>query len=94
MGGIGISINSQEAGKGSAATPLTSLPEKVVDEIAKQLGIQTPATRQALTAGKIPLPDDVEVTITRLSTKGSVTIKKTGSKYRLKYGDTTVDLTP
>jgi len=94
MGGIGISLNSQEGGKGPTSTPLTNLPEKVVDEIAKQLGIQTPATRQALTTGKIPLPDDVEVTITRLSTKGSITITKKGSKYTLKYGDKTVELTP
>jgi len=93
MGGIGISIHSQE-GKASPSTPLTNLPDKVVDEIARQLGIYTPATRQALTGGKIPLPDDVEVTITRLSTNGSVTIKKTGSKFTLKYGDKTVELTP
>jgi hypothetical protein len=95
MGGIGISLHSKKD-KDSPATPLVSLPAKVVDEIARQLGIYSLETRQALTGGKISLPDDVEITITRASTKGSLTIRKLegGAKYRLKYGDTTVDVTP
>jgi hypothetical protein len=95
MGGIGIELHSQE-GKGSPSTALTSLPDKVVSEIATKLGIVSAETRQALTAGKMNLPDDVEVKITRLSNSDSCTIKKLagGSTYRITYRNTTVDITP
>lgn len=95
MGGIGISLHSQ-GGARSTSTPLTSLPDKVVNEIARQLGIVSAESMQALTGGKMNLPDDVEVTITRLSNSDSCTIEKLGggATYRLKYRNTTVDITP
>ena len=78
MGGVGITFSSTEEGQTSQqqSTPLTNLSEKVVDEIATVLGIQTSETKQALMTGKIDLPDNVEVTITRKSTKQSLTLKK------------------
>jgi hypothetical protein len=97
MGGIGISFQSQEEGV-SPSIPLINLPQKVVDEIANQLGIIS--ARQELAETKIALPDDTEVAITRLSNKdpltNSLTLTKLGggTSYRLKCGNTTVDITP
>jgi hypothetical protein len=87
MGGIGITISSKEEGKAAVSTPLTSLPPNVVEEITKALGIQTDETKQALLGGKIDLPDNVEVTITRKLTSESLTLKKLGggAQFELKY---------
>lgn len=91
MGGIGISI------KGSPSTLLTSFPQRVVDEIANKLGISTVA-KGSLAGGKIDLPEDVEVEITRRSNPdpltNSLTITKLsgGAGYRLRYGNTTTDI--
>jgi hypothetical protein len=86
MGGIGISLHSQE--KGSAvSTPLTSIPRKVANYIASTLGIETAATKQALVSGKISLPEGVSVRITRKKTKERITVKKLpgGSQYEVTY---------
>lgn len=93
MGGIGITIHSQESTR-SPSTPITSLPKKVVDEIARQLGISEPAQR-ALASGKLDLPDDVDVKLTRLSNSESCTVRKLsgGATYRITYRDKTVDVT-
>ena len=91
MGGIGISLDSQEA-KSSRSTPLISLPPKVVEDIASKLGIMTAKTKRALLAGKISLPEGVAVTITRKKNKDQLTIKKErgGARYQVTYkGKTT-----
>jgi hypothetical protein len=79
MGGIGISMDSQ-AGTGSPVKPLASVPQQVIDEIARQLGItesdSKERTRQALAAGKIDLPEDVDIKLTRVSTNTYCTIRK------------------
>lgn len=89
MGGIGITINSTEEGRTSReqSTALTGLPPDVVAKIAETLGIQTNETKQALLAGKIDLPDNVGVTITRKLTNESLTLKKLrgGAQYELTY---------
>ena len=88
MGGVGVTISSKEDNTPSAvSTPLTNLPPNVVEKIAETLGIQTDETKQALLAGKIDLPDNVEVTITRKITNESLTIKKLsgGSQFELKF---------
>jgi len=98
MGGIGISLHSQE-GKDAPtnpSTPLVSLPEKIINEIASKLGIKSEKSRAALTSGKIALPDNVEVAITRLSTNDSLTIKKLpgGDTYVIKHKDKSYDVKP
>ena len=90
MGGIGISVSQD--GENSN---LTSLPGKVVEEIARQLGIRSAESRQELAASQVNLPDDTEVTITRLSTGSSLTITKLAGSdtYRLKHQNSSVDVT-
>lgn len=89
MGGIGISMHSQE--KNSAqSTPLISLPAKIANHVAKTLGIKTAKTKKALSSGKISLPEGVTVRITRKNTKGPsgrISIKKLpgGSEYQVTY---------
>jgi hypothetical protein len=87
MGGIGISIN------GEPTTQLTSLPNNVLDEIAKALDI-SPIGRKSLASGKIDLPEDVDVEITRKTTKESCTLRKLpgGAGYRLTYKGRTIDI--
>lgn len=96
MSGIGISMESQEGGENAASTPLTSLPQKVVDEVAKLLGIETAQTKQALAGGKIDLPDNVAITITRKRTNESLTIKKLrgGARFELTHGSRTTTVDP
>lgn len=98
MSGVGITFNSTEEGRTSdqQATPLTNLPQKVVDEIAKTLGIETDNTKRALTGGKLAIPDDVEITITRKSSGESLTFKKLqgGAEFELKFKDKTFRITP
>ena len=89
MGGIGISVDSQET-ESSPSTPRVSLPPEVVEHIASKLGITTAATRQALS--EINLPEGVAVTITRKKNNDQLTIKKQpgGSPYDVTYkGSTT-----
>ena len=91
MGGIGISVDSQET-ESSPSTPRVSLPPEVVEHIASKLGIMTAETKQALLAGKISLPEGVAVTITRKKNNDQLTIKKQpgGSPYDVTYkGSTT-----
>jgi len=87
MGGVGVTLSSKEEGQAAASTPLTNLPPNVVEEVARTLGIQTDETKQALLAGKIDLPDNAEVTITRKLTSESLTLKKLGggSEFELKF---------
>jgi hypothetical protein len=99
MGGIGISMGSQES-KVSASSSLAALPDKVIEQIAAQLGIVKPESiskaRESLVAEKLDLPDGAEVTLTRRSTGDSLTLTKLGggATYRLKLKDKTVDVTP
>jgi hypothetical protein len=83
MGGIGISMNSQD-GEKSPSTPLTMLPSQVVEEIANKLGISINA-KDALAKGKIDLPENIDIKITRLSKNTSCTIKKQGAEYTVTY---------
>ena len=98
MSGVGITFNSTEEGQTSSqsTTPLTNLPQNVADEIAKTLGIETPETKRALVAGKIDLPDDVEITVTRKRTGESLTFKKLrgGAEFELKVKGRTFRITP
>jgi hypothetical protein len=76
MGGIGIKIKSRQRPDSDApAVPAANLPQKVVDEIISTLGVtRVDEVRQALTTGKLDIPDDVEIEIQRLSTGTSLTI--------------------
>jgi hypothetical protein len=97
MGGIGVTISSKEEGQdASQSTPLTNLPQKLVDEIASKLGIETEDTKRSLAAGKIEIPDNVEITITRKKNNDSCTIKKLrgGAEFELKYKGRTFRITP
>jgi len=89
MGGIGISVDSQET-ESSPSTPRVSLPPEVVEHIASKLGIMTAETKQALS--EISLLEGVAVTITRKKNNDQLTIKKQpgGSPYDVTYkGSTT-----
>ena len=98
MGGIGITLNSTDEGRTSQeqSSALTSLPQDVVAKIAETLGIQTNETKQALLAGKIDLPDNVTVTITRKITGDYLTLKKLsgGAQYELTYKDKVTKISP
>jgi hypothetical protein len=87
MGGIGISIN------GEPTTQLTSLPNNVLDEIANALKI-SPIGRNSLASGKIDLPENVDVEITRKTNGDSCTLRKLpgGAGYRLTYKGNTIDI--
>ncbi len=76
MGGIGIKIKSRQRPEpDSPATPVTNLPPKIVDEIIAALKVtRVDEVRQALTTGKLEIPDDVEITIERVSTGETLTI--------------------
>jgi hypothetical protein len=89
MGGIGVSIN------GLPDTELTSLPNNVLNEIAAALKISQ-IGRDSLAKGKIDLPENVEVEITRKTNGDSCTLTKLpgGAGYRLKYKDKTIDIPP
>jgi hypothetical protein len=86
MGGIGISMSSQEKNR-AGSTPLISLPTKIANHIAKTLGIKTPKTKKALLSGKFNLPVGVTVRITRKKTKDRISVKKlpSGSEYQVTY---------
>ena len=87
---------SHRKARAQESTPLISLPQKVVDEIAAKLGIETPQTKQALAGGKIDLPDNVAVTITRKKTNEFLTFKKLrgGAEFEVTYRGTTTRITP
>jgi hypothetical protein len=87
MGGIGISIS------GAPTTELTSLPNNVLDEIARALQISQ-VGRDSLAKGKIDLPEGVDVEITRKTNGDSCTLRKLpgGAGYRLTYKGRTVDI--
>lgn len=95
MGGIGVTIHSKEGKKSPSSTPVLRLPKEVVDEIARQLGISEEA-KLALTAGTCDLPDNVDVTITRMSNNEILTVKKVdrGATYRVTYRDESIDVKP
>ena len=90
MGGIGISLDSQET-KSARSKPLVGLPPEVVEHVASKLGIVTAKTKRALSHGEISLPEGVAVTVTRKKNKDKLTIKKlAGGSYQVTHkGKTT-----
>ena len=71
MGGFGLEFHTPSTDKNLAPTPLTDVPQNVVDEIANKLGITAQTSKDALATalakGKMNLPADVALKITRLS---------------------------
>jgi len=82
MGGIGISLQAQDPSK-----PVATLPSHVVDDIASKLGISA-NVKDALSKGKIDIPENVDIKVTRLSDPSGntfCTIRKDGPEYTITY---------
>lgn len=89
MGGIGISLQSQDPSK-----PVATLPSHVVEDIANKLGISA-NVKDALAKGRIDIPENVDIKVTRLSDPTGntyCTVRKDGAEYTITHQGRTVKL--